>query len=89
MPPGLDDPSELDVFAMAEGLATSNAKPVISFDCGTEDQLLPMNRRLHGHLEKLGLSHRYAEHPGGHTWAYWDQHVQEALKPHAEVFQTR
>jgi putative tributyrin esterase len=88
MPPGLDEPAEIDVGALAEQLVATPpaARPVISFDCGTEDALLPMNRRLHASLERLGIAHEYAEYPGAHTWDYWDQHVQTALQQHARVF---
>ncbi len=59
--------------------------PRLSFDCGTEDHLITHNRRFHALLNSLGLPHGYAEFPGGHTWTYWDTHVQTALQQHAEV----
>jgi enterochelin esterase-like enzyme len=61
-------------------------KPVLSFDCGTEDEgLIDENRRLHAQLDGIGLEHHYAEHPGGHEWDYWDLHVREALAQHGRV----
>jgi S-formylglutathione hydrolase FrmB len=36
-------------------------------------------------MDELGLAHHYAEHPGAHTWEYWDEHVREALAQHARV----
>ena len=63
--------------------------PRLSFDCGTSDVLLNQNRRFHEHLEGLGLPHTYREYPGGHTWDYWDTHVQEALAQHCEVLGIR
>ena len=33
----------------------------------------------------LAIAHEYAEFPGGHTWEYWDRHVQEAIEFHARV----
>ena len=33
----------------------------------------------HAHLDKLALAHEYAEHPGGHSWDYWDIHIRETL----------
>lgn len=60
-------------------------RPRLSFDCGTEDSLLSHNQRFHKHLDELGYPHEYREYPGGHTWEYWDTHVPEALKQHAEV----
>ena len=85
----LDDPDDASVDVQAERLKArldaGEPGPVISFDCGTEDQLLDRNRELHAHLESIELVHHYTEHPGGHTWDYWDEHVQEALAQHARV----
>ena len=53
--------------------------PPISFDCGTDDLLVEHNRALHQALTEQGISHRYAEHPGGHEWPYWQQHLEDAL----------
>jgi putative tributyrin esterase len=75
---------ESDPYALAEAL-TPETLPVLRFDCGTEDRLIDSNRRFHGHLERLGLPHTFAEYPGGHTWDYWDIHVQEALAQHCQV----
>ncbi|MGD2173815.1 MAG: alpha/beta hydrolase family protein [Candidatus Brocadiaceae bacterium] len=71
-----------DVFALAEQVDRT-VLPAIRFDCGTEDGLLVENRRFHQHLQELGIEHEYAEFPGGHEWAYWDGHIQEALSFHA------
>jgi S-formylglutathione hydrolase FrmB len=75
---------EMDCFLLAAN-ANKAALPRISFDCGIEDSLLRQNRDFNAHLTKLGFAHHYAEFPGGHTWDYWDLHVQEALKQHIEV----
>jgi S-formylglutathione hydrolase FrmB len=85
----LDDPDNASVEIQAERLKArldaGEGGPAISFDCGTEDELVDRNRALHRHLESIGLEHHYAEHPGGHTWDYWDEHVQEALAQHARA----
>lgn len=73
-----------DVYALAEAISPETL-PVLRFDCGTDDRLIDSNRRFHAHLERLGLPHTYAEHPGAHTWDYWDTHVQEALTQHCRV----
>ena len=62
-------------------------KPRLTFDCGTEDFLIDQNRDFHTYLQKQKLPHSYMEHPGGHTWEYWDLHVQAALVQHAEVLE--
>jgi putative tributyrin esterase len=53
--------------------------PPFRFDCGTEDLLIEFNRSLHLELDQLGISHEYAEHPGGHSWNYWQKHLPETL----------
>lgn len=69
-----------DLFRLAESLLASDApRPAIRMDCGAEDFLIELNRGFHAHLERIGLTHDYAEFPGAHTWEYWDLHVQEAL----------
>jgi len=70
-----------DVFAIAEKLDPSKA-PAIRFDCGKQDRLLDGNRRFHKHLTSLGIRHQCREYPGAHTWDYWDEHIQEALRFH-------
>jgi putative tributyrin esterase len=54
--------------------------PPVRFDCGTGDALLEGNRTLHAALEKARIPHEYEEHPGGHDWAYWQQHVRSTLR---------
>jgi len=56
--------------------------PAIRFDCGIDDFLIEQNREFHRHLESLDIPHEYEEFPGGHSWAYWDEHVQEAIAFH-------
>lgn len=70
-----------DVFALAESVPRE-AVPAIRFDCGIDDELLEDNRSFHGHLQTLGIPHEYEEFPGGHSWPYWDTHVQEAVAFH-------
>jgi putative tributyrin esterase len=81
----LAEPEDVDLPRYAERTATLEQQPVISFDCGVDDQLIEENRAFHNHLDRIGLEHHYAEHSGGHTWAYWDEHVREALRQHARV----
>lgn len=70
-----------DVFDIAAKLGTRKA-PAIRIDCGKDDFLLDANRRFHRHLAKLGIKHEYREYPGDHNWAYWDEHIQQALQFH-------
>jgi S-formylglutathione hydrolase FrmB len=86
---GLDGAAraDLDVDARVERMddAAIAAMPRLGFDCGTEDHLLPDSRRFHSVLERRGVPHHYAEHPGAHTWDYWDAHVGAAIDQHLDV----
>lgn len=73
------------VYRRAEEAAARGTSQVITFDCGVDDDLLDHNRKLHALMDELGLAHRYDEHPGAHTWDYWDEHVPKALAQHARV----
>ncbi len=77
-----------DVDALA-ARADGRTLPALAFDCGVDDPLLADNRRFHARLEELGLPHVYQEHPGAHTWDYWDRHVQEAIAHHARALGLR
>lgn len=72
-----------DVHALAE-VADRSKLPALRFDCGTNDFLIEDNRKFHTHLQTLGVPHEYAEFPGAHDWAYWDKHIQSALRFHAK-----
>ena len=70
---GPDDP-----FALAENM--DHAKlPALRIDCGVDDFLIEENRAFDALLTALDIPHEYKEHPGGHTWGYWDSHVQETI----------
>jgi putative tributyrin esterase len=71
-----------DPFAIVEKLDHGRI-PALRIDCGTEDFLLDQNRAFHAHLDSMKIPHEYQEFPGSHHWAYWDLHVQEAVKFHA------
>lgn len=70
---------QYDCFKLAERLAKNGPDVALRVDCGTDDRLLQQNRDFHAHLESLGLAHEYAEYPGGHNWAYWDEHIRDSL----------
>lgn len=82
----IDNLDDANPYRHADQCAERTDLPVFSFDCGVDDQLIDYNRTFHRHLEKLGIQHHYAEHPGDHTWDYWEEHVQTALKQHTRVF---
>ncbi len=59
--------------------------PPLRFDCGREDPLLAGNRRLHQALQAAGCAHAYEEFPGGHTWSYWETHIEQTLRFAADL----
>jgi S-formylglutathione hydrolase FrmB len=76
--------SRHDLYALAREAKARGTVPALRIDCGTEDHLLPGNRLFVEHLRALAVAHHYAEFAGGHSWDYWDLHVQEALAFHAQ-----
>lgn len=70
--------SSENIFALAEGIDRDQI-PALRIDCGVNDFLIEDNRRMHKHLDKLGISHEYHEFSGEHTWGYWDRHIQETI----------
>lgn len=76
--------TEVSVYHWAAQLAPEY-RPRLSFDCGVDDFLIRHNRDFHAFLTRRKFPHHYAEHPGAHTWEYWDTHVRSALAQHCEV----
>lgn len=58
---------------------TQSLMPSLRIDCGVDDPYLGQNRDFRQTLQRLGVSHQYAEWPGAHTWAYWTSHAAESL----------
>jgi len=83
-PVGSETRKANDVFEIARGLTAARvaALPYFYFDCGTEDagQHFNPNRELSQIFLEKKIPHEYRELPGGHSWAYWDQQVQEVLR---------
>ena len=80
-------PASEDCFQLISNLQRGRAViPRMRLVCGTEDGLIVHQRDFHAHLEKLGIDHEYAEHPGGHDWRFWDLHLGAALTFHRQVF---
>ena len=81
------DPAADHIFALVEKAAQNRTVlPSLRFDCGVDDFLLEDNRTLHRLLDKHGLPHVYEEFPGGHSWDYWDAHLDAALAHHVASF---
>jgi S-formylglutathione hydrolase FrmB len=68
-----------NLAALASKVVGKKNRPAVRFDCGTEDDLIPMSRDFRAHLKKIKYPHIYKEYPGVHDWAYWDAHVGESV----------
>ena len=72
--------SEHDLFALAKKQKECGAiLPNIYMWCGTEDELVKVNREFSAHLASLGIAHLYEESEGNHSWPWWDLHTKNAL----------
>ncbi|RPI64723.1 MAG: esterase family protein [Planctomycetaceae bacterium] len=78
-----------DLYRLAKRFKLTVKKMAIRIDCGAQDFLIEDNRQFHAHLTKLGMPHEYQEYPGGHSWEYWDEHVQQTLKFAMEYFKKK
>jgi putative tributyrin esterase len=70
-----------DVFHIVKQLTPEQMKslPFIYQSCGTEDFVFGNNRDFVALLTEKKVPHEYRQHPGGHTWGFWDEHVREFL----------
>ncbi len=70
----------VDTQVLAALTAPGAPLPRLRFDCGRADPYFEANRALHAALDRAGIAHEYAEHEGGHDWAYWGQHLEDTLR---------
>jgi putative tributyrin esterase len=78
--------SENDLMWRAERISKGATIPKIYMACGTKDFLYENNLKFLEHLRKLGLPVTWEATPGReHTWDYWDEQIQVALKFFAEA----
>jgi len=68
-----------DLQALAQSTARSAQKPHLYQCCGTEDFLYRDNQAFRAFIQPLGFDYTYAEGPGEHTWAFWDEYIQKVL----------
>lgn len=55
-------------------------RPRIFQYCGVGDMLFADNVRFRDHLRALGFDPHWEEGPGGHSWANWNERIQNVLK---------
>lgn len=51
----------------------------LTMECGLDDYLLSVNRKIHKRLAENKIAHDYAERPGKHDWNYWRNAVEFQL----------
>jgi putative tributyrin esterase len=68
-------------------ILAESALPPIRIDCGRDDPQISDVRALHAALTKASIRHEYAEHSGGHDWAYWQRQLPAILKFFTRVLQ--
>lgn len=64
----------------------AHPRPQIYFDCGVDDFLIESNREFDQFLRSEAIPHEYTEHPGEHTWTYWEEHFPQALEFHRKAW---
>ena len=73
--------SDKDPRALAKAMLTEGKiMPNVYFACGLEDIAHKQDIEYHNYLEEIGFKHLYFEGHGEHNWAYWDEHIEKALK---------
>jgi S-formylglutathione hydrolase FrmB len=89
-PVGSETRKKNDIYEMVRGLSAARlaSLPYLYLDCGTDDFLIIPNQQFATLLTAKKVPHEYRELPGNHTWAYWDQQVQEVLRLAAQHVRT-
>lgn len=72
--------------SVVEMLSKQKNKPKMIIDCGTEDELIAVNRNLHQRLLDMKVPHTYIERAGGHSWLYWEEALFYQLQFFNRVF---
>lgn len=72
---------EEDLFALIDSFSDpAKPKPKLCSICGTDDFLLSDSRNFDEHIRGKGFDYTYEEHPGSHTWDFWNTHIQHAVE---------
>jgi putative tributyrin esterase len=54
--------------------------PYFFLECGSQDRLLPSNRKFVEELSSKNVSYEYHEYPGAHSWEFWDKSLPMMLE---------
>lgn len=76
--------TENNLYSLLAKSAPSKV-PYLFLECGSQDPLLPSNRKLVEQLSSEKFAYEYHEYPGAHTWQFWDHSLPLML----EVIATR
>lgn len=71
---------EHDVHVLANRCMGQAERPALHFNCGTSDDLFPLNQVFGTLLNHLGYPHEYLEYEGEHNWDYFSSHLPDALR---------
>ena len=73
-----------DVFGAARRILEQDLpRPRIFHSVGASDFVLPSAHETRDFFQSLPgnpFDYTYEEHPGAHTWEYWDEHIQDFLR---------
>ncbi len=67
------------LFLLRQRLDAGTPLPQLYACCGTEDFLYPGNLVFRDKAKAWGVNLEYAEGPGEHNWAFWDQWIQQVI----------
>lgn len=76
----IEIPREDDLFSLVESKNNEEQKPRLFMTIGTEDFMYKDNLRLKEKIEALDYDYTYTEAAGEHSWDFWDDKIQDALK---------
>jgi putative tributyrin esterase len=75
-----------NLYAQSEKAVRGKLVPKLYMACGTKDFLYEENLAFYAHLKNIGYPVSWEATPGReHTWDYWDEQVQVALKWFVEL----
>lgn len=81
--------TENDLLQIARNFPAERiaALPHLYFDCGAQDEFLPVNIKLSAIFAERGIVHEFKIISGGHDWNYWNTQLENILQK-AEFYLT-
>jgi len=68
-----------DVYSLI-AKADEKTAPYLFLECGSQDPLLPSNRKFVKELSSKNVRYEYHEYPGAHSWEFWDHSLPMMLE---------